>query len=84
MYESYINRIEDVGKLRNLKHKTITLYQKNVSCFLNFIKKNPEELTREDARSYLLHLQGKGDKASTLNINNCSLVFFYKRILGKL
>ena len=84
MYESYINKIEDVGKLRNLKPKTITLYQKNVSRFLNYIKKNPEELTCEDARNYLLHLQGKGDKASTLNNNNGSLVFFYKRVLGKL
>ena len=70
MYESYINKIEDVGKLRNLKPKTITLYQKNVSRFLNYIQKNPEELTCEDARNYLLHLQGKGDKASTLNNNN--------------
>mgnify|MGYP003423806183 FL=1 len=84
MYESYINKIEDVGKLRNLKPKTITLYQKNVSRFLNYIKKNPEELTCEDARNYLLHLQGKGNKASTLNNNNGSLVFFYKRVLGKL
>ena len=83
MYQSYINKIEDVGKLRNLKPKTITLYQKNVSRFLNYIKKNPEELTCEDARNYLLHLQGKGNKASTLN-NNGSLVFFYKRVLGKL
>lgn len=82
MYESYINKIEDVGKLRNLKPKTITLYQKNVSRFLNYIQKNPEELTCEDARNYLLHLQGKGDKASTLNNNNGSLVFFYKRVLG--
>ena len=40
MYESYINKIEDVGKLRNLKPKTITLYQKNVSRFLNYIKKS--------------------------------------------
>ena len=39
MYESYINKIEDVGKLRNLKPKTITLYQKNGSRFLNYIKK---------------------------------------------
>ena len=84
MYESYINKIEDVGKLRNLKPKTITLYQKNVSRFLNFIQKNPEELTCEDAKNYLLYLQGKGNKASTLNNNNGSLVFFYKRVLGKL
>ena len=84
MYQSYINKIEDVGKLRNLKPKTITLYQKNVSRFLNFIQKNPEELTCEDAKNYLLYLQGKGNKASTLNNNNGSLVFFYKRVLGKL
>ena len=37
-----IDFIEDVGKLRNLKPKTITLYQKNVSRFLNFIKKIPK------------------------------------------
>lgn len=42
MYESYINKIEDVGKLRNLKPKTITLYQKNVSRFLNYIQKIPK------------------------------------------
>ena len=35
----------------------------------------------EDAGNYLLHLQGKGDKASTLNNNNGSLVFFYNRVL---
>ena len=51
---------------------------------MNFTQKNPEELTCEDARNYLLHLQGKGNKASTLNNNNGSLVFFYKRVLGKL
>ena len=33
MYESYINKIEDVGKLRNLKPKTITLYQKMFLVF---------------------------------------------------
>ncbi len=75
MYESYINKIEDVGKLRNLKPKTITLYQKKFLVF-ELHPKNPEELTCEDARNYLLHLQGKGDKASTLNNNNGSLVFF--------
>ncbi len=34
MYESYINKIEVVGKLRNLKPGTIRTYQKNVSDFL--------------------------------------------------
>ena len=84
MYESYINKIEDVGKLRNLKPGTIRTYQNNVRDFLKFINKHPDELTCEDARDFLLHLKNKGNKASTLNNKNGALVFFYKRVLGKL
>ena len=84
MYESYINKIEDIGKLRNLKPGTIRTYQNNVRDFLKFINKHPDELTCEDARDFLLHLKNKGDKASTLNNTNGALVFFYKRVLGKL
>ena len=36
MYESYINKIEDVGKLRNLKPGTIRTYQNNVRDFLKY------------------------------------------------
>ena len=84
MYESYINKIEDIGKLRNLKPSTIRTYQNNVRDFLKFINKHPDELTCLDARDFLLHLKNKGDKASTLNNKNGALVFFYKRVLGKL
>ena len=84
MYESYINKIEDVGKLRNLKPGTIRTYKNNVRDFLKFINKHPEDLTCEDARDFLLYLKDKGDKSSTLNNKNASLVFFYKRVLGKL
>ena len=84
MYESYINKIEDIGKLRNLKPGTIRTYQNNVRDFLKFINKHPDELTCEDARDFLLHLKNKGNKASTLNNKNGALVFFYKRVLGKL
>ena len=84
MYESYINKIEDVGKLRNLKPGTIRIYQNNIIQFLDFINKHPEDLTCEDARDFLLFLKNKGDKSSTLNNKNGALVFFYKRVLGKL
>ena len=84
MYESYINKIEVVGRLRNLKPGTIRTYKNNVISFLEYIQKNPEDLTCEDAKDYLVHLQSKGNKASTLNNKNGALVFFYKRILGKL
>lgn len=84
MYESYINKIEDVGRLRNLKPGTIRTYKNNVRDFLKYINKHPEELTCEDARNFLLHLKNKGNKASTLNNKNGALVFFYKRVLEKL
>ena len=45
MYESYMNKIEDVGKLRNLKPGTIRTYKNNVRDFLKFINKHPEDLT---------------------------------------
>lgn len=57
MYESYINKIEDVGKLRNLKPGTIRTYKNNVRDFLKFINKHPEDLTCEDARDFLLYLK---------------------------
>ena len=75
MYESYINKIEDVGKLRNLKPGTIRTYQNNVKDFLKFINKHPDELTCEDARDFLLFLKNKGNKSSTLNNKNGALVF---------
>ena len=84
MYESYIDKIEVVGRLRNLKPGTIRTYKNNVISFLEYIQKNPEDLTCEDAKDYLVHLHSKGNKASTLNNKNGALVFFYKRILGKL
>ena len=84
MYESYIDKIEVVGRLRNLKPGTIRTYKNNVISFLEYIQKNPEDLTCEDAKDYLVHLQSKGNKASTPNNKNGALVFFYKRILGKL
>ena len=84
MYESYINKIEDVGKLRNLKPGTIRTYKNNVRDFLKFTNKHPDDLTCEDARDFLLYLKNKGNKASTLNNKNGALVFFYKRVLGKL
>ena len=73
MYEAYINKIEDVGNLRNLKPGTIRTYKNNVRDFLKFINKHPDALTCEDARDFLLYLKNKGNKASTLNNKNGAL-----------
>ena len=81
MYESYINKLKDFGNLRNLKPGTLRTYQNNVSDFLKFINKHPDELTCEDARDFLLHLKNKGDKASTLNNKKRSFSLFLQTCL---
>ncbi|WP_235898017.1 phage integrase N-terminal SAM-like domain-containing protein [Waltera intestinalis] len=48
-----MNKIEDVGKLRNLKPGTIRTYKNNVRGFLKFINKHPEDLTCEGAGDLL-------------------------------
>ena len=67
MYESYINKIEDVGKLRNLKPGTIKTYKNNIRDFLKYINKDPQTLTCEDARDFLLYLKTFNGAQSVIN-----------------
>ena len=54
MYEKYLQQIEEAGKIRNLTQSTINSYRNFVSSFLTYMNKNPEELTCQDVRRFLL------------------------------
>ena len=54
MYEKYLLQLEEAGKIRNLKERSIDCYKNYVSYFLNYIGKVPEELTCQDVRDFLL------------------------------
>lgn len=45
MYEKYLEQLEEAGKIRNLKERSINCYKNYVSYFLKDQNKNPEELT---------------------------------------
>jgi integrase/recombinase XerD len=45
MYEKYLLQLEEAGKIRNLKERSIDCYKNYVSYFLNYMEKVPEELT---------------------------------------
>ena len=45
MYEKYLLQLEEAGKIRNLKERSINCYKNYVSYFLNYMEKHPEELT---------------------------------------
>ena len=51
------------------------------SYFLNDTSKCPEELTCQDVRDFLLAKKDSGLKATTLNLYNSAIHFFYRNVL---
>ena len=56
MYQKYLQQIEEAGKIRNLKQRTIDGYKSYVSYFLKYMNKNPEELTCQDVNGIKLRV----------------------------
>ena len=81
MYEKYLTLLEEAGKIRNLKERSIQCYKNYVSWFLKYTGKCPEELTCQDARDFLLAKKDSGLKATTLNLYNSAIHFFYRNVL---
>ena len=81
MYKKYLLQLEEAGKIRNLKERSIDCYKNYVSYFLNYMEKVPEELTCQDVRDFLLAKKDDGLKATTLNLYNSTIRFFYRNVL---
>ena len=81
MYEKYFNLLEEAGKIRNLKERSITCYKNYVSYFLECQGKDPKQLTCQYVRAFLLAKKYKGLKATTLNLYNSAIRFFYRNVL---
>ena len=81
MYEKYLLQLEEAGKIRNLKERSVDCYKNYVSYFLNYMDKTPEELTCQDVREFLLAKKDEGLKATTLNLYNSAIRFFYRNVL---
>lgn len=81
MYEYYLLKLDEAGKIRNLKERSISCYKNYVSYFLNYVSKNPEDLTCQDVRDFLLVKKDSGLQATTLNLYNSAIRFFYRNVL---
>lgn len=81
MYEKYLLQLEEAGKIRNLKERSIDCYKNYVSYFLNYMGQAPETLTCQDVREFLLRKKDEGLKATTLNLYNSAIRFFYRNVL---
>ncbi len=77
----YLLKLEEAGKVRNLKERSINCYKNYVSYFLNYMQKSLEDLTCQDVREFLLAKKDEGLKATTLNLYNSAIRFFYRNVL---
>ena len=82
MYEEYFEKIREECLIRNRSYRTADAYVHHISHFMKWIENKPmEDLTLQDARSFILDKRRSGAKASTCNLYNSSICFLYKHVL---
>jgi len=68
-------------KLRNFAPRTQQSYVSAMVGLVKYHHRSPDQLTQEQIRSYLLHLQERGLSPSSRNVAISGLKFFYHQIL---
>ena len=81
MHDEYFEKLHTEGKLRNLTNSSIKNYSETLERFLKWTGKDPKDLTCDDVRSYVLAKQSEGIAATTINMYNSGLRFFYRHVL---
>ena len=78
-----LKKLESELKLRGYSQQTILTYLFYNEKFLEFIKKNPEDVNEDDIKLYLSELISNGASNSTIALVKSALLFFYSEILNK-
>jgi integrase/recombinase XerD len=82
--ENWRERMENDMRLRDLRPRTIEGYLLAIRLFIERLDKDPETLTEEDIRTYVLHLRDDKHQApSSINIAICALRFFFNFTLER-
>jgi len=78
-----LEKLETELKLRGFSEKTVSSYIFHNQKFLDFIKKQPDEIETDDIKQYIAHLMTKKLKPSSINLTICALRFYYEQVLEK-
>ena len=81
--QEHLDRLENELKLRTFSKATIKNYLIHNKTFLNYIKKQPEEIIQQDIDNYLQSEINKKTSPRTLALKKAALKFFYYKILEK-
>jgi len=81
--QEYLDKLEKRLKLKGFSPRTIKSYKYNISNFLKFVNKKPENVQKEDIESYFMTLINKGKQTATIRLNYSCLKFFFTWIVPK-
>ncbi len=76
------NKMIEEMKLRDFASRTQKSYLAVMVGLAKHYRRFPDQLTQDEIRAYLLHLQERGLSSSSLNVNISGLRFFYQQVLG--
>src|SRR5918996_479916 len=75
-------RMIEEMKLRNFSPRTQKSYVSAMIGMAKHYRRPPDQLTQDEIRSYLLHLEQRGLSASSRNVAISGMKFFYHQCLG--
>lgn len=79
-----LKKLETELKLRGFSSNTLRAYNMANRLFLQWIKKQPQDVTEQDVKDYLAHLiSDKQASASSIALKKAALKFLYDEILKK-
>ena len=77
-----LDKLETELKIRGFSKRTVDSYRYNNKKFLEFVKKEPQNVNESDAKRYIAYLMAELKyKPSSVNLALSSLKFFYREIL---
>ena len=76
------NKMIEEMKLRNFSGRTQKSYVSAMIGVAKHYRRSPDQLTQDDIRSYLLHLEQRGLSPSSRNVAISGMKFFYHQCLG--
>jgi integrase/recombinase XerD len=78
-----LQKLESELKLRGFSDRTVKMYLFYNHKFLEFIKKEPEQVTEDDVKSFIAKKMNDGASAKSVVLIKAALKFFYDEVLKK-
>ncbi|MEM5836192.1 MAG: tyrosine-type recombinase/integrase [Candidatus Aenigmatarchaeota archaeon] len=78
-----LQNLKNEIKLRGFSERTLKMYLFYNKKFLEFVKKNPEEVNEDDIKAFIAKKMEEGTSAKSIVLIKAALKFFYDEVLKK-